>query len=308
MRTSVALQRATSILLDIYLNPNSWTEPDHRKIRSALKAEGLDSLWSVFSVRQRAMPGERKCATYSYCDEPWFLGLLRKVSMLPALNKRRMAANLAALRAFLGVVCRRENALMPALWKRIEEYREFARAFQRAASSATFRPLFAPSGPFSELKASMRHASDALEFCNEVLSRVLGQYKEGGEQLAALSELEEKVNAGREVGMIYLDFHSFQPSERDFRIWDTRRERLRLRKFDELSASTASLNRTWRSEIQLHAFRVPVARRRGTETLVRDRTLNLRDECVRLGALLAEVLLGSELHRLLGSRRGGDIK
>lgn len=292
VRANVALQRAVSALLDIYLNPGSYPAASYRSIRKVLDQEGFDRLWSVFSRRGGQTASREKISAFCYCDDAWLMGVLRKVSLVPSIMKRRLPQPLALLRAYLGVVCRRETGLMQALWKRIEQYREFTWAFGRRAKARCFCPLFKESGPLSALGPLLGDQNRSVELCNGVLSQILGPEAEGKRILAELRKLERRVNEGQDEKAICLDFHEFKPYPEPFTVCDEKSGE--LKNFAELSPSTASLNRAWSGEIQLHAF----------VTLLRDRTgegepegdpLKLPNERARLGSMLAGILLKQKL-------------
>lgn len=160
MRGQLAAQRALYLLFSIHfgdLNLGSRTG----SLRECLSRYDFDRLWEPFS---KGGDIDR----FKACDENWMITLFRALLDEPALSTPALPRTLAELKSCLRVVCERDKSHFRPLWKRLDEYQQFAGEFQLAAQGDSFDEFFA-----DERVAALAsgRARDPVKFLNAVMAQ-----------------------------------------------------------------------------------------------------------------------------------------
>lgn len=277
VRGEVALSRALTILLEIFFDTGS-TDMHESAIRAILESSKFNRLWSPF-----ASPDTYP--EYVACDEPWLLSLLRQLQ--ERLGTSPLPRKLAMLRIYLDFLLDRRKTTFFTLWKRAEEYEEFATSvhetFQRSVSKATKKP--------SQLNMIRKADKESnTQWFNRVIMNWISKSSVTGE-IESMRKYESSIQAAlkkRKVdlsGSLLLKPLSFS-TKIDSKLID---KAGRLLSLEELSSVVADLPSAWNKDMQLRAYWVSLEPSGSEFTSGESREVPSRKE---LGKVFLPALLG----------------
>jgi HD superfamily phosphohydrolase len=277
-RGHLALSRALAILFELFFDP-APSAASEKEIKGILDEYSFSLLWKSFES-----PAEYR--QYVRCDEHWLLAMLRKIQMLPVLRDK-VPRRLRMLKIYLDYLLDRNKVNLKTLWKRAEEYEEFAAEVEK-----TFKAAFAKLSPARKLrlkKLKRAKKESATQWFNRVVIPFLSKDLKNGE-IETTRVIEDGIqNAlktrGVNEGSLLLSVLQFK-IDIDSPIVDKNENRMRLQ---ELSSLVQDLPQTWNKDIQLRAYWVGLKKKSG---------LFLSDEktcaptTVQLGDCFLEAVLG----------------
>jgi HD superfamily phosphohydrolase len=282
VRSDLVLQRALHLLLRIYFDGWTLNSADTDAIRDLLRKGRFDRLWTSYGPKGNL-------DDFCSCDESWLLGLFR--DLLDSAVMKNSKAELSLLALYLRAVCEREKTLIRPLWKRLEEYREFATSFLQEATK-NFNDFF--SDPANSELGALSQKGDPVAFVNSVFKKSFptssdrGVPPVGGE-VAMFERFEDELGkrwsttvlGGRTPGPLLFSFaYRLKPGPESFDVFDTATGGV----IDvcKLSTLVSSLSDVWLHDVQAFLFLV-----RKPE----DPIFDPREYRASLGLVAAQVLL-----------------
>jgi len=237
VRAEIALSRALNILLEIAFSEDS-SSLAQGQVRSVLKETQFAKLWKSFESPARYRE-------YVSCDEPWLLTTFRSIQANLATIEW-LPRRLAILRACLDFVLDRKksSSCFATLWKRAEEYEQFAAAV--LATAPAHKAMLNSAGLDS-------FSGNATEWLNLLIKAVLEKDLEYGE-VECLRHLEDRLQArlgplGFE-GALLTKVLRFSPYK-EYYLLDKSSNRVPL---SGLSTVAANLDATWKKDIQFRCY------------------------------------------------------
>ena len=174
VRADIALARCMAHLLDIAFADRLPSEQE-RGVRRVLDEWDFHKFWRTFEEKSTYRQ-------YVSCDEPWMLAMIREIQTLKDL-RGMLPRRLVMLKAYVDFILDRKKPSFVALWKRAEEYEEFALEVKRVAQD--FGDLLA--------KLDMLPANrPASEWLNQLVQTVLKDDLRRG-QVNCMRRLEDKL-------------------------------------------------------------------------------------------------------------------
>ena len=238
LRLEVALARSSMILLEIFLGEVTY-EHEAKPVLEVLRKYAFDRLWTVFRERDTY-------DAYVACDENWLLTIFRETQSVLAGISKPLPLELCALKAYLDLICDRHKMYIQPLWKRQEEYREFATKLAAIVGGRT---------DFPSVLQRMKD-EDEVVWCNRLIETVLdGRVKKKG-RITTMRELEKEIQTGLEkrewTGGIIAHWLEFSPYKTinvlDAKLGDV------LRPLENVSTIVRELPRMWTHEIRFRPF------------------------------------------------------
>jgi HD superfamily phosphohydrolase len=258
VRGEVALSRALTILLEIFFDTSN-SDMHESAIRAILESSNFNRLWSPFAAPETYR-------AYVACDEPWLLSLFRRLQQ--RLGTSALPRKLAMLRIYLDFVLDRRKSTFVTLWKRAEEYEEFADAvhdtFRRAVSRVGKKS--------SQLKKIRKNENESsTEWFNRVIinwlsaSHVTGEIETMRQYENSIQEALKKHKVILSAGALLLKPLHFSTII-DSMLIDKGGNLLRI---EDLSSVVENLPAAWNKDMQLRAYWVSL-KQSGTEFISGD--------------------------------------
>jgi len=252
LRADMALERALDILLDIYFGYIDQPAKVCSMVKHTLDKYEFSMLWKAISRKD-------SYDKYVRCDEPWMLTLLSELWSQLHNSADLSTTELLLLRAFTGVICSRLKSYMQPMWKRIDDYREFAEGFVDTVNSsrdwgAIKKKVDVPS------KLPVPTANLYLAKATAKISEKIGAGATRREIEHTLNRILQNGSAKRNVIWIVLNIPYWYSPFKQFEFWDQPPE---LFPAERLSTLIGALPRAWENDVQVQAFVVPLASAKG---------------------------------------------
>lgn len=277
VRGEVALSRALTILLEIFFDPSS-ADMHESAIRVILEDSSFNRLWSPFA-------NPETYPAYVACDEPWLLSLFRQLQ--ERLGASPLPRKLAMLRIYLDYILDRRKTTFLTLWKRAEEYEEFANAVHDTFHAA-LSTIGKKSGQLKTIRKGENESS--TEWFNRVIMSWISRSQVTGE-IESMRKYEVSLQAALKrrkfisEGALLLKPLHFS-TKIDSKLIDKAGRLLRL---EGLSSVVDNLPAAWNKDMQLRAYWVSL-KLSGTEfTAGEDAKFPARN---KLGRVFLSALLG----------------
>jgi uncharacterized protein len=286
VRAEIALSRGLNILLEIFF-AESAASPEEELVRRLLVDQKFSRLWRPFKASENYRE-------YVSCDEPWLLSLFRSIqeALLPSdwLPRR-----IAILKACLDFVLdrRKSQFCFTTLWKRAEEYEEFAVAVDK--HSGRYKKKL-------ELINAQWDKSVPTRWLNHLIRTVLAKDLSAGE-VECLRRFEDRLQISlKEMGFdgaLLTRVLKFSPYKECF-LLDKMGKTLPL---STLSSVTDALRPTWDKDIQFRCYWITLKKSGDRVAIDESGRTPSRDD---LASCLLEALLGephwASLEALLDAR------
>jgi uncharacterized protein len=244
VRAEIALARAMAHLLDIALADRLFTEQE-RTVRRILNEWDFQKFW-------RSFESKALYRQYVSCDEPWMIAMFREIQSsddLSGMSPRRIAM----LKTYLDFILDRKKLSFQALWKRAEEYEEFALAVKKTAQD------FGDTLAKLDLLPSNRPAT---EWLNQLIQAVLKADLRHG-QVNCMRRLEDKLQEKLHThgfsGAILASVLKFSAYSECF-VADKAGKKVPL---SNVSSVVQNIPSTWKKDIQFRGYWVGLHEKRG---------------------------------------------
>jgi len=205
-----------------------------RRVIEAIHSSGIAKLWEVFDKDSNR---PLRSGQFVGLDEPLLFTAMR--SLLSGIDTTDIhsSSGLREFYVYLRFVLDRDKSRMVALWKRIEDYRDFAKYYVGAITG-------------------FRKTKDPVRRMNEHLKARLGQsVGKHGDPIGAARGIEKRVmkKLGNDHSVIRLAFHmDLDPSLGGYRV-ATENGSVSLQDLSPIFQSTLT---AWESDVHFHAFNV----------------------------------------------------
>jgi uncharacterized protein len=271
VRAEIALARAMAHLLDIAFADRLFTEQE-RTVRQILEDWDFHKFWRTFESKA-------SYRQYVSCDEPWMIAMFREIQSsreLSGLSPRRIAM----LKTYLDFILDRKKPSFQALWKRAEEYEEFALDVKQTAQD--FGDVLA--------KLDLLPANrPATEWLNQLIQTVLKDDLRRG-QVDCMRRLEDKLQQKLQTsgfqGAFLASVLKFSSYSECF-VVDKTGKKVPL---SNLSSVVQNIPSTWKKDIQFRGYWVGLHENRGVFRLSASGTTPSRKQLAKnfLAVLLDE--------------------
>lgn len=271
VRAEIALARGMAHLLDIAFADRLQTQSE-REVRAVLDRCNFNKFWRTFESK-------RCFRQYVSCDEPWLLGVFREIQSLKDLSGF-LPRRVVMLKAYLDFILDRRKPSFVALWKRAEEYEEFALNVRAAATD------------FGNQLAKLNLLPGdrpATEWLNQLVQTVLRDDLRRGQVNCMRrfeARLQEKLLGERFTGAFLASVLKFSPYSECF-LTDKVGKKVPL---STLSSVVQNIPATWNKDIQFRGYWVTLRQRGHVFTLTGTTTAPSREQVARkfLDVLLDE--------------------
>lgn len=236
VRSEIALSRALNILLEMIFS--TGLRGPEKTLHRILTKFDFPKLW-------RSFENESRYRDYISCDESWLLALFREIQH-SIEGESRLRHRIIILKCCIDFVLDRKKSsnCFAALWKRAEEYEDFARAVQDSMASHMI---------ILEKASLLPGTESATEWLNSLIRKVLTKDLLDGE-VECLRRLEDRLqNSLRKAGFegaLLTRVLSFTPYKECLLMSKTG-DKIPLSK---LSSIVENLNPTWNRDIQFRTY------------------------------------------------------
>jgi len=237
VRTDLALQRL--LLMIINLLKRRETQGD---LVQFLKSQGFSSLWSWDCLTEN----------FRYVDDSWLETILQNLYKYINRTNHRPNTTEADMAIYLAVLFDRRVDLMKALWKRVDGFVPFARAFLnefKRVLPASLESIW-PDHQKQKLLSLLQQDDDtsAVKFTNCNLG-LLSRYASTKGQFALMNKFETAVRAHNRPRVLFA-LKTFSP----YKGLPVVMEDGSSRGLESMSNLIANLNNMWEESLQLYAF------------------------------------------------------